>query len=120
MKRVILSSNNIDAVDKFLDEVSNKDILDIDLKLIIQAKDQFISDYKNVPDEWKDKNIDLDTVYKEQHEFYKKYIEFARKCRDILKTLTPGSGYGSNSIKQYKMYDILKSIDYIFPYGWKH
>lgn len=104
-------------VSQFLDAARSENILDIDISLLINAYKEMIADYDSVPDEWK--GADPDEVYPAQRAFYNKYIEFARTCKDILKELTPGSGYGLNAAKQYKIYETLKRIDYNFPYGWK-
>ena len=122
MKRYIRSTQIFasDAVEEFLAEISNKDILEINPKLLMDARDQLISDFKAVPDDmWGDPVEDLDEMYDKQHRFYIKYVAFAKKCNELLETFNPGSGYGLDNMVQYKIYEILKSIDNNFPYGWK-
>lgn len=78
----------------------------------------FISDYKKFPPSRSIKS--LDSKYDKDHgRFYRKYIEFVNKCKIILDDLHI-SGYGLYDLFLIKIRDMLKSIIYNFPYGWKN
>lgn len=82
------------------------------------ACDAFWEDYKKFPSLH---SMDiLDIKYdKDKARFYKKYRLFADACRKLDKTISP-SGYGRLDYVQFKIKDLLRAVDYNFPYGWKN
>lgn len=60
----------------------------------------------------------LDTIYDEKRNFYKKYVDFAKKCRE-MSDINGVTGYGRFDFIQIKIMDLCKTVDYNFPYGWK-
>lgn len=80
----------------------------------------FWDDYRKFPNpnSIESLNIDYD---EDKGRFYKKYIEFARRCKELANSgsFNP-SGYGRNDYVVLKMRDGFRNIDYNFPYGWKH
>ena len=102
------------AVSEFMDEIQEKEILDIDYTIIRDACEEVRQELQKFPDPYS--MASLDPAYDERKvEFYNNYIGFARACSKVLKTLTPGTG----DFRRYKIYTMLKGIDNNFPYGWR-
>ena len=103
------------AVEVFMntfDEELNYDV-------VKDACEAFWDDYKKFPNpnSMESLNIDYD---EDKGRFYKKYIEFARRCKELTESrLFNPSGYGKKDYFVLKMRDGLRSVDYNFPYGWK-
>ena len=127
MKRYIRSDINYDftsfidpetsdAVDAFM----NIDKIDeYDWSLVKEALNEFWSDYEKFPNpntiEELDMKYDLD-----KRTFYNKWIEFARKCKELSKELKHVSGYGRMDAIKLELAKRLGAVDYHFPYGWRY
>lgn len=93
---------------------------ELDYDTVKNACEAFWDEYKKFPDpnSMESLNIDYD---EDKGRFYKKYIEFARRCKDLAKSkLFNPSGYGKTDYFVLKMRDGLRNVDYNFPYGWKY
>ena len=61
----------------------------------------------------------VDDIYQFKRNFYNKYIDFARKCKE-LSSFKGITGYGGpKDAMKIKIVDIARWVDYNFPYGWK-
>ena len=61
----------------------------------------------------------MDDIYSIKRNFYKKYLEFAKKCEEYLKNGRSISGYGINDILKIKIKELCQTVSMHFPYGWK-
>jgi len=109
---------------EMIDETTPKEIIDflnsdsLNLNLVNSAVKVFENDLKKFPPS---NSMDsLDIIYDEDHKrFYKKYIDFAKKCKNFsnYKGIT---GYGGlKDVEKIKIVDLCRFVDYNFPYGWK-
>jgi len=81
------------------------------------AGDIFFKELKDIihkEDDW----YYIDNIYTDKRNFYKKYINFAKKCRDMSNTAGI-TGYGKLDPIKLKVVELCKAVDYNFPYGWK-
>ena len=87
------------------------------IKIIKAAGDIFFKELKDIERKENDWNY-VDSIYYIKRNFYKKYIDFAKKCKEMynIKGIT---GYGDNDFLRTKIMEMCRSIDYNFPYGWK-
>ena len=90
---------------------------EVDYNAVKDAVDEFREEYQQFPP---NNSIDsLDIKYdKDKGRFYNKYRPFADKCKELFEKTNP-SGYGRGDFALLKMRDLLKAVDYNFPYGWK-
>ena len=85
--------------------------------ILKNAYDVYLEDYKKFPD--MNSTDSLDIIYDEDHKrFYRKYIKFATKCKEMSESFNT-SGYGRDDLIKIRIQDLCKNIDYNFPYGWK-
>lgn len=77
--------------------------------------DTFFEDYKKIPkDDWSSE------VLQAERTFYRKYLDFAKKCKEVYDAYPRASGYGRYDSIKLKIQNGLKSVEYNFPYGWKN
>lgn len=118
MKILICSANQLgDPVDEFVSSFHTPDIVDIDIPRFKAAYNAMFEEYDNFPSGYRGSDVSLNA---DKQRFYVKYIPFADICSDILKTASPGSGYGPDGLKHAKLYSMLKNVVNEFPYGWKY
>lgn len=80
------------------------------------AVSEFFDDYRKIPSKGMES---LDTKYDcDKDRFYQKYRPFVDKCKKIVSELNP-TGYGKTDYFDIKVKELLKKVDYNFPYGWK-
>lgn len=80
------------------------------------AVSEFFDDYRKIPSKGMES---LDTKYDcDKDRFYQKYRPFVDKCKKIVNELNP-TGYGKTDYFDIKVKELLKKVDYNFPYGWK-
>ena len=100
-----------------IDDFKNLDLNDR-YNLLKNAYQKYMKDYKEIK-----KEIDFfdmnDADYEYQSNFYKKYVDFAKKCKEYLENRDSISGYGKLDVFKIKIEDMCKSVDNNFPYGWK-
>lgn len=100
----------------FMNMSSNIDFTD-QLRITKAAVDRFFRELKIIKS--KEDSWDyLDTIYKEEKDFYRNYIDFARKCKE-MSSISGITGYGKNDFARLKIMELCRSVDYNFPYGWK-
>lgn len=64
----------------------------------------------------------LNIIYDEdKRRFFNKYYNFAIKCRGYarMKEFNP-SGYGRDDYYKLQIRDLLRKVDFNFPYGWRY
>lgn len=103
-------------IEAFINMDSNIDYTD-QYKIVKAAGDIFFKELQDIESKENDWNY-LDDIYSMKRNFYKKYINFAKKCKEMssIKGIT---GYGSNDFLRTKIMEMCRNIDYNFPYGWK-
>ena len=103
-------------IEAFINMDSNIDYTD-QYRIIKSAGDIFFKELQDIKSKENDWDY-LDDIYDMKRNFYKKYINFAKKCKEMssIKGIT---GYGSNDFLRTKIMEMCRSIDYNFPYGWK-
>ena len=103
-------------IEAFINMDSNIDYTD-QYRIIKSAGDIFFKELQDIKSKENDWDY-LDDIYDMKRNFYKKYINFAKKCKEMssIKGIT---GYGSNNFLRTKIMEMCRSIDYNFPYGWK-
>ena len=106
-----------DPVGEFISSLHTYDIVDIDIHRFKAAYNKMFEEYANFPSSSHGLDVSLNA---DKRRFYDKYIQFANVCSGILKTASPGSGYGPEGLKQVKLYSMLKNVVNEFPYGWKY
>ena len=98
------------AVQEFMNssEVNGQQIRD--------AVIEFFDEYNKIPSKGMDS---LDIKYDcDKDRFYQKYKPFVDKCKEVSNKLRP-TGYGKTDYFDIKAKELLKKVDYNFPYGWK-
>lgn len=103
-------------IEAFINMDSSIDYTD-QYRIVKAAGDMFFKELQDI--ESKENNWDyLDDIYDMKRNFYKKYINLAKKCKEMssIKGIT---GYGSNDFLRTKIMEMCRTIDYNFPYGWK-
>lgn len=111
-KTIIDTFLNKTIFEKFPEDlINNKD-------LITNLYSIYVSDYKKFPNP---NTIDsLDQKYSMDHgRFYEKWRPVIDKCKEIVKKANV-SGYGRWDFFTIKIRDIVKAMEYNFPYGWKN
>jgi hypothetical protein len=89
----------------------------VDGKLITDVFNEYSNDYKQLPKGMDATSPKYDDVKKQ---FYIKYYDVAKKCKEIDKsTKFNPSGYGRSDYFILRARDKCRKIDYTFPYGWK-
>lgn len=101
-----------EAVQAFIDEDIEDIKKDYDFVTIRYAAQDFFNEYRKI-DDWNTIKHDDD-----KGRFYKKYLPFVQKCKEVYKSINP-SGYGRHDALLLKIRDICRNVDYNFPYGWK-
>lgn len=91
----------------------------IDYTLVTNAVNDFFEEYKRFPSGMSMDSLNI-KYDEDKRRFYRKYRDFADKCKLMYKNIKRPSGYGKNDYVKIKMIDRLKSVDYNFPYGWKY
>ena len=86
--------------------------------VVKEACNDFWSDYEKFPSSNTMESLNME-YDKDKVRFYKKYRPFVDACKNIMKTINP-SGYGREDYMNLKIKDMLRSVDYNFPYGWKN
>lgn len=77
---------------------------------------EFFDEYNKIPSKGMDS---LDIKYDcDKDRFYQKYRPFVDKCKEVSNKLRP-TGYGKTDYFDIKAKELLKKVDYNFPYGWK-
>lgn len=111
-----LSYNLPLEIENFIKMDSSIDYAD-QYRITKSAVDMFFKELKNIENKENDWDY-IDSIYTEKKDFYKKYIDFAKKCKEMssIKGIT---GYGSNDFLRTKIMEMCRNIDYNFPYGWK-
>ena len=110
-----ISENDLpEAVAQFIDA----DIAEIDNVLVKDAVDAFFAEYDKFPSSRTMESLDM-KYDKDKGRFYRKYRPFVDKCRELAESINP-SGYGMTDIIDFRIRDMLRAVDYNFPYGWKH
>ena len=112
MKRYIKASVD-DAITTFLNTPAD----DITYPVVKAAVDQFFAEYSMFPD---GRTLEsLDPKYdKNKGQFYVKYRPFVDKCKELCSTVQ-ATGYGRYDYIYIQIKDLLRKVDYNFPYGWK-
>lgn len=108
--------NHTAEVADFLSVDPNIDIMAA-LNTFKLAADSFYSEYKNILAKEDDYRY-LDDIYQMKKDFYNKYIDFAKRCKE-LSSISGITGYGKDDTLRYKLMELCRGIDYNFPYGWK-
>ena len=80
------------------------------------AIDTYWEEYKKFP-EWN--WIIYPGLRDAERIFYKKYYDFAQKCKEVYDAFPTATGYGRYDIFKLKIEKGLKGVEYNFPYGWK-
>ena len=121
MKRIIISSY-IEYTDFISESVPSSvqvflDAEDPDYSTTKRAYDSYMRERKMFPS---DRSVDsLDIIYDQDHKrFYNKYRPFADKCKELYNNSHP-SGYGRNDYESIRRDELLRAIDFNFPYGWR-
>lgn len=83
-----------------------------------KACEVFWRDYEKFPNSNSTDSLDM-RYSDDQRRFYNKYYNFALKCKRIAKSISP-SGYGRTDYVDLKARDLLRAVDYNFPYGWRY
>ena len=87
------------------------------LKTFKSEAERFWLDYKDIKSKENDWDY-IDDIYDMKKDFYNKYIDFARRCKE-LSSIKGITGYGLNDASKLKLMEICREVDYNFPYGWK-
>ena len=103
-------------VEAFMNMDPNADLAD-QLNILETAARKLRSELKTINSIANDWDY-VDDIYQFKRNFYNKYVDFARKCRE-MSGLGGVSGYGIGDSVKLKMKDIARWVDYNFPYGWK-
>ena len=103
-------------IEAFINMDSNIDYTD-QYRIIKSAGDIFFKELQDIKSKENDWDY-LDDIYDMKRNFYKKYINFAKKCKEMF-SIKGITGYGSNNFLRTKIMEMCRSIDYNFPYGWK-
>lgn len=90
-----------------------------DWNLVKEALNEFWSDYERFPDS---RTVDsLDIRYSDdQRRFYRKYYDFAKRCKQLSDDMKRVSGYGRMDAVQLEIANRLGAVAYHFPYGWRY
>lgn len=96
----------------------NTDPEDLDYSLVEAAVSALFDELNKFPSP---NSMDsLDIIYDlDKRRFYQKYYDFANKCNELSRQISP-SGYGLNDYHDLSVRDLLRKVDYNFPYGWKY
>lgn len=109
-------SNLSPEIEAFVNMDSSID--DIDKYRITKAAgDMFFKELQDIESKENDWDY-LDDIYNMKRNFYKKYIDFVKKCKEMssIKGIT---GYGKADPIRIKIMQLCRAVDYNFPYGWK-
>jgi len=131
MKRVIRSNNFLTSNDDSYTDFISEDLPaavnvfmntfddELDYATVKDACEAFWNEYKQFPNSNSMDSLDI-KYDDDKGRFYRKYVEFARRCRNLAKSrrFNP-SGYGKKDYSVLKMRDRMHKVDYFFPYGWK-
>lgn len=118
MKILICSATQLeDPVEEFVSNFHIDDTADdIDMSQFKAVYNQMFEEYDKFPTGLAGLDSSWDA---DKKRFYNKYVQFAKIFSKLLKTTSPGSGYGPGGFKKVKLYSMLKNVDNEFPYGWK-
>ena len=111
-----LQSNLPTEIEIFMNMDSDTDTAD-QYRIAKAAGDIFFKELKDIihkEDDWDY----IDNIYTDKRNFYKKYLEFAKKCRD-MSNIAGITGYGKLDPIKLKVVELCKAVNYNFPYGWK-
>ncbi len=117
LERMCESNSNLPTeVSDFMNMDSNIDFSD-QYRITKAAGDMFFKELQNIKSKENDWDY-LDDIYDMKRNFYKKYIDFAKKCEEMssIKGIT---GYGKFDPIRIKIMELCKAVDYNFPYGWR-
>lgn len=90
---------------------------DVTTVQIADAVKEFFHEYNKIPHG--NSQYSLDNRYDcDKDMFYQKYKAFVDKCKKVSNELRP-TGYGKTDYFDLKAKELLKKVDYNFPYGWK-
>lgn len=109
-------SNLSPEIEAFINMDSNIGYTD-QYRIIKSAGDIFFKELQDIKSKENDWDY-LDDIYSMKRNFYKKYIDFAKKCKEMssIKGIT---GYGSNDFLRIKIMELCRAVDNKFPYGWR-
>ena len=100
----------------FMNMSSNMDFSD-QLRITKTAVDRFFKELKLIQskeDSWEF----LDSIYTDKRNFYKTYLDFAKKCKE-MSSIEGITGYDRHDFVRTKIMELCRAVDYNFPYGWK-
>ncbi len=103
-------------IEAFLNMNDDVDPLDM-IKITKDAGDVFFKELRDIEKRENDWDY-IDTIYEDKKNFYKKYIDFARKCKE-MSSMSGITGYGKLDAVNIKLMELCRAILYNFPYGWK-
>ena len=106
-----MMKENQNDIDAFI----NTPIEELDATFIKTVVNEYFAEYDKLPRGMEATNPEFDNV---KGQFYNKYYDFVKKCKEIVKSLTI-SGYGRNDFSKLRIKDMCDKVDYTFPYGWK-
>lgn len=109
-------SNLPPEIEAFLDIDDNTEYTD-QYRIVKAAGDIFFKELQDIKSKENDWDY-LDDIYGMKRNFYKKYIDFVKKCKEMssIKGIT---GYGKSDPIRIKIMQLCRAVDYNFPYGWK-
>lgn len=125
MSRIVEAFDRMCEADEYNHIAEVADFLSTDPKLDLKsAYDALELAFKRCYDEYKDilsKENDwqyIDDIRQMQRDFYNRWIDFAKRCRELsnIKSIT---GYGLDDALKIKFMEKCRALDYNFPYGWK-
>lgn len=103
---------------KFIGTESFEDIDEL-YRTLKEGYSLYINDYDEFPNSNTMESLDM-KYDDDKGRFYTKYIKFVEKCKEIDNNLSISGYGGARDIIKIKIHDMCHSIDYSFPYGWKH
>lgn len=102
------------AMQKFMDT----DVDKMTLQIIKAATDEFFRNLNKFPDGMAGLSMDLEC---DKAAFYKKYLPFANKCKEIIKSpVYNATGYGRTDALKISIKEQADRVMYRFPFGWSY
>ena len=109
-------------------EFSSNPFEDGQKQIIMDAIDAYWEDYKKI-DEYDNPRRYRQRAYysleedqkrtdRDKYRFYQKYRAFAQKCKEV-EDIIRATGYGMYDYFNIRLKEMLRGVDYRFPYGWK-